>query len=251
MKKERLRLKVLRQLLRGLPPTLRDRLSIHLGKPDVYWSLSSLRRLGFLPRFSMDVGAYVGDWTRVCLNVFPETIITCVEPQDALQADLKKLTARHANVRAIKTLLGRQTREGVPFADKGPGSSVLLPSPEGSKSSMTTIDDLIDSGLCEAPELLKLDAQGYEMEILKGYAHHFDACKVIQCELSLLPLVPGAPLLHHMVAYLRERGFVMFDIDELIHGPHDGAVWQIDAIFCQVDSPQRSQRFWGSPGPHL
>ena len=244
MEKERIHLKVLRQLLRGLPPSLQDRLAIHLGKPDVHWSLTLLCRLGFMPRSAMDVGAFVGNWAKACLDVFPETHITCIEPQDAAQADLEGLAARHTNVRIIKTLLGRHGRADVPFTEIGPGSSVLLPSSGGTAKEMSTIDDLIEKGLCEAPELLKLDAQGYEMEILEGNARHLDTCKVIQCELSLLPLVPGAPLLHDMVAYLRERGFVMFDIDELIHGPRDGAVWQIDAIFCRFDSTLRTERVW-------
>jgi hypothetical protein len=36
----------------------------------------------------------------------------------------------------------------------------------------------------------------------------------------------------------------MFDVDELIRAPSDDAVWQIDAIFCRMDSPLLKQRVW-------
>jgi FkbM family methyltransferase len=192
----------------------------------------------------MDVGAFLGDWARICLNAFPETRITCVEPQDTTQGQLQELAGRYANLGIVRALLGREERAGVPFAGLGPGSSVFLSSQKDPLKQMTTIDRLIEDDLCHAPELLKLDVQGYEMEVLEGYTKHFDACRVIQCELSLLPLIPGAPLLQEMVSYLHRRGFVMFDIDEIIHGPKDGAVWQIDAIFCRTDSPLRRERTW-------
>ena len=89
-----------------------------------------------------------------------------------------------------------------------------------------------------------LKAQGYELEVLAGYEKHLQACEVPQVELSLLPIVPGAPLIHDVLAYLSTRSFVMFDVDELIRSPSDGAVWQIDALFCHEVSPLRSRRAW-------
>ena len=102
---------------------------------------------------------------------------------------------------------------------------------------MTTIDALIEGGECKPPELLKLDVQGYEIEVLEGWKKKFDDCQVIQIEISLLPIVQGAPLLHEVVEYLYKRGFVMFDVDELIRAPSDGAVWQIERKprFRQLD----------------
>jgi FkbM family methyltransferase len=203
-------------LLRILPQGLQRRIGVHLGAADIRWSLMQLRRFGFIPRHIMDVGAFRGDWTRISLDIFPEATITCIEPQDAPQEELKKLAGKHSNVKVIQTLLGRSKRENVPFREIGSGSSVLLNSGEETKRPMTTIDALIEEGYCKLPQLLKLDVQGYELEVLEGYTHDFDACKVIQCEISLLPIVQGAPHLHEVVNYLHRRGFVMFDVDELI-----------------------------------
>lgn len=227
-----------------IPGKVLKRLGVHFGVPDVRWSLTLLQRFGFNPENVMDAGAFEGKWTRTCLEVFPQAAITCIEPQSALQEKLQNLQAKHPNVGVIQTLLGGHDTEGVLFKEMGSGSSLYLDSEGGVSIPMATIDHLVESGRCKPPELLKLDVQGYEIEVLEGYTRYFDACQVIQCEIGLLPLVPDAPLLRETVDYLHRRGFVMFDIEELIRGPSDGTVWQIDALFCRVDSPLRLNRVW-------
>ena len=243
--KARIGNRILGLLLRTLPKDLKRRLGVHLGAPDVRWSLTQLRRFGFVPEHVLDVGAFKGDWTRICLNVFPDANITSVEPQDVAQEELKKLASEHPNVKVIQTLLGSSVRDNVPFDEIGSGSSLLFNYQGKTTRPMTTINRLIENGVCKPPELLKLDTQGYELELLEGYTNRFDACQVIQIEISLLPIVQGAALLHEVVSYLYGRGFVMFDVNELIRAPSDGAVWQIDAFFCRVDSQLRSDRIWG------
>jgi FkbM family methyltransferase len=219
-----------------------------LGGCDLRWSLEQIKRFGFAPANVLDVGAFQGDWTRACLSVYPNARITCVEPQDSQQQKLGNLASQEKNIRVIQVLLGRTDRSSVPFFETGSGSSALLENPETSKTKpMKMIDTLIKSGEIGPPHFLKLDVQGYEIEVLEGWTKGFEQCEVIQCEISLLPLIPKAPLLHEVVAYLYNRGFMMFDVTELIRSPSDGAVWQIDALFCRKDSPLRDNRVWRTP----
>ena len=233
------------QLLRLFPDDWRRRLGVNLGALDLQWSLMQLRRFGFVPKSALDVGAFHGDWTRVCLDVFPEATITCIEPQNACQKYLRTLASQRRNVRIFQALLGESESDAVPYIEMGPGSSVLSGGDRvASFVPMSTIDALIRGGQCEPPELIKLDVQGYEIHVLEGWKKGFDRCQVIQIEISLLPIVSGAPLLDEVITYLGKRGFVMFDIEELVHSPSDGAVWQIDALFCGLNSPIRTQRVW-------
>ena len=237
---------LLYQFFHILPPEWKRRLGVHLGKPDIRWVLLQLRRYGFSPAHVMDVGAFKGDWARICMEIYPSSQITCIEPQELAQGYLHRIAVENPKVRVIQALLGRRVKEDVPFQEVGSGSSVWSGGSTDRTRPMATIDTLVESGCCCAPELLKLDVQGYEMEVLEGFTKHFACCQVIQCEISLMPLVKGSPLMKEMVAYLHAREFVMFDVTDLFRSTSDGALWQMDAIFCRVDSPLRSRRVWES-----
>ena len=232
-------------LIQSLPGDWRRRIGVHFGVPDVCWSLQLLSSLGFSPSNVLDIGAFHGNWARACLSVFPNAGITCIEPQNEPQKSLYALASGNPKLQIIQTLLGAKKRDRVLFGEQGSGSSVLLSVPgKAGVRPMTTIDHLIQTGTCAPPELLKLDVQGYELEVLEGWTIEVERCQIIQCEVSLLPLIPGAPLLEEVVSYLARRGFLMWDVDELIRAPSDGAVWQIDALFCKKDSPLRHERVW-------
>jgi FkbM family methyltransferase len=233
-----------RFLLKCAPADWKRRLYVHLGGLDLRTSLRQLAGFGFSPKTVVDVGAFHGDWTRVCLEIFPDAEVTCVEPQDEANSVLRELAAAHTNVRVIQGLLGKEVKDSVPFAAVGPGATLLGNGPKHARQPMTTLDALIEAGMSNPPQFVKLDVQGYEIEVLEGYTRYSHSCEVIQCELSLLPLVPGAPLLDEVVQYMRQRDFVMFDVEEVIQAPSDSAVWQIDALFCREDSPLRTARVW-------
>lgn len=240
-----LKCEALRAFLNLLPKEWKKALGIHLGAPHVYWSLNQLRRFGFIPNQVLDVGAFQGEWAKACLKVYPQARIMCIEPQEEAQLKLKSMAKQYPNLKVIQTLLGSQVSRRIPFQEIGSGSSVLLyPHVIESTKAMTTIDQLVLEKWLDPPELVKLDVQGYEKEVLKGWVRGFDKCEVIECEISLLPLVEGSPLLTELIEYFQTRDFVMFDITELIRSPSDGAVWQIDALFCRKNSPLRTERLW-------
>lgn len=231
-------------LLSTFPDGLRNRLAVHLGRPDLRYSLLQLRQFGFKPKHILDGGAYHGDWTRQCLEIWPEATIACAEPQQSAQVELSKLAEENGpRVRPIHCLLGPEDRDAVPFCDAGTGSNLFTARGADYTCAMWRIDSLIDRGL-EPFDFVKLDVQGYELRVLEGFDIYLEHCEVLQLELSLLPLVKGAPLITEMIAYLNQRGFLLFDIDELIRAPSDGAVWQLDALFCRDGSPLRLERHW-------
>ena len=235
---------LLGKALDSLPRSLRSKMACHLGAPDLRWSLRQLRRFGLRVSSAVDVGAFRGAWTKSFLEVFSEAEVLCVEPSASCLPGLRDLAKARKGVRVLHSLLGERVAEAMPFEDRGSGSSVLNTSPDSPCVKMTTLDSLIDSGYLSPPECVKLDVQGYEVKVLEGWRLGFERCEVIQCELSLLPLVESAPLLHEVIVYLRNRGFVIWDIEEFIRSPSDGALWQIDAIFVREDSPLRVERRW-------
>ena len=65
-------------------------------------------------------------------------------------------------------------------------------------------------------DLLKIDTQGYEMQILKGASRLLAAGKVrtILLELNFVPLYDGQVWAHEIIGYLHERGLCLVDFYE-------------------------------------
>jgi FkbM family methyltransferase len=81
--------------------------------------------------------------------------------------------------------------------------------------------------------LLKIDTQGYELEVLKGAAETVAAVGATQTEMSFQPLYGGQPLFDEVYAYLAERGFTVFDIIPGFSDPQSGRLLQADGIFVR------------------
>ena len=59
---------------------------------------------------------------------------------------------------------------------------------------------------------LKVDTQGFDMEVLKGAVHTLDKIPALQIEVSVVPVYYDAPTYKDIVSYLEERNFAMSGI---------------------------------------
>jgi hypothetical protein len=96
------------------------------------------------------------------------------------------------------------------------------------------------------PELLKIDTQGYELEVLKGAEQCLASARVILAELNLLDIHQGVALAGEVIGWLGQRGWVLSDVCSLIRRPLDRALWQADALFLKEGDPLRSDKRWGA-----
>ncbi len=110
---------------------------------------------------------------------------------------------------------------------------------------MRTIDQIVSEHFGDqGPEFLKLDVQGYELEVLKGAEKTLPQIQVILAEINLLDIHQNVPLLADVVAWLNDRDWVTYDICGFIRRPLDQALWQIDMIFVPKRSPLRIDKRW-------
>ena len=109
---------------------------------------------------------------------------------------------------------------------------------------MTTLDAITEDGPFAHPTFIKLDVQGYELEVLRGGARSLESAEAVLMEVNLLRLHEGAPLFHESAEYMGKRGFQLYDLCSLIRRPFDGAVWQADVIFLRNSSPLVSSNRW-------
>ncbi len=231
------------------PPPVRSlftRLGRFYATPQVTFpsqegAFQTLKGLGWNPRTCIDVGAYHGDWAGMFRSIFPDANVLMIEGQDAKEARLKEVAAESAgHIDYAMSLLGAQDGIEVEFAEMETGSSVFEESSPYArhkvKKQLVTLDTLLKRHpRFEGAQSLKLDTQGYEMEVLKGATQLLRTVETVLMEVSLVPINQGAPAFADMVAFMSERNFKLFDFCSQIRRK-DGVLWQTDLMFIRKDA---------------
>ena len=246
-------------ILKRIPPPLQaillrkaiaisnDRVKFENRQVVMLGSIANLRVAGFSPGSIIDIGANVGEWARNVGSIFPEASIRMVEAQPEL-SDALTATMHHLGERASYeiALLGAQPVNEVSFYKIGTGSSVMEEVTNIDKEVVTLpmrrLDDLDVVKNLNGPVFLKLDVQGYELEVLKGAGAILVDAEVVLMEVSLLPYNKGAPLMPEVVAFMNERSFYPYDICGQLRRVSDRALFQIDMIIVRKDSALRQHR---------
>lgn len=78
---------------------------------------------------------------------------------------------------------------------------------------------------------LKLDVQGFELEVLKGAKSVLSHVAAIQIEMSFVRLYESGPLFTDILAYMDELGFEVYSILPDFRDPTSGRMLQADGIF--------------------
>jgi FkbM family methyltransferase len=206
--------------------------------PSMRFGLESLAARGFSPGTVVDVGAYEGSWTMMAHSIWPSSRAIMIEPNYSKQLQLAKL-AKTIGATLCVDLLGANCEHVVAFNLMETGSSIMNENSTAERTvevrNLRTLDSLalhIDG----TSNLLKIDAQGYELEILKGAAECLKVFEAVLLEVALIEINEGAPLLHDVLIFMDKLGFVAGEILEVHRRPLDNAMSQIDIIFIQKGS---------------
>ena len=83
---------------------------------------------------------------------------------------------------------------------------------------------------------LKLDVQGYELEVLRGGESTLSRVAAVEAELSLVPLYEGGPLYRDVIEHLDQRGFGLVSLEAITEEPDTGHMLQLDGVFVRTGS---------------
>ena len=204
-------------LLRKATAISDERVKFDNGQITMFGSIENFHRAGFYPAGIVDIGANVGKWTRDVATIFPEAKIHMIEAQPELADDLAAIASKlGSRVTFGIGLLGSEPVSAVPFHTLGTGSSVFEEVTNLEKKAVTLpmmrLDDVAEVSALPKPLFLKLDVQGYELEVLKGGGDTLDNAEVVLMEVALLTYNKGAPLMPEVLAFMDDRGFTPYDI---------------------------------------
>jgi FkbM family methyltransferase len=193
-----------------------------VGRPPR--SVSSFRLVhglharGVHPATIIDVGANRGQFSNAAMRRWPDAQIIAFEPVGEVASELEALGA-YGSFEAHRLVIGASDGT-VDFHvhDYTLSSSVLrsLGPAQPNDDSLTTpvrsvrqrrLDSVLGSERLARPVLLKLDVQGYELEVLKGAEELLGVVDFMAIELSVVAAYHGQPLFAAMNRELEKRGF--------------------------------------------
>jgi FkbM family methyltransferase len=235
-------------LRRLIPQKTKNKLREKLGVPGQGTSFRNIKRLGFSPKFCLDIGAYQGTWTSDFKQIFPECAIMMIEGQNSKEPYLIKTQNVHPGVNYKIALLGAAEAD-VSFNIYESASSVLTEHHDtGAKTEtrrLVTLDNLLAPESRNKPDFIKIDTQGYELEILKGGEKALAHAEFVLLEVSFLDIYVNCPLAIDVINFMKQHGFVIYDICSLMRRPLDRALFQSDFLFVKENSTFRNDKRWG------
>ncbi len=213
----------------------------HWGPCGFLPALRKLARTGWAPAQIVDVGAWQGTWTLECRTLFPQARSLMVDPLPENRAALTELSARMPGLTTWSGALGARSGELLlhRHADQSSPLRAVVPEWRAAETitvSMRTLDSFVESGEIQAPQLLKADVQGYELEVVRGAEAVLRSLDAVLLEVSFRELYEGQPLAHDVVGHMASVGFRLFDICSYAQGA-DGELLQSDFLFVRCDWP--------------
>jgi FkbM family methyltransferase len=231
-----------------IPNSVKETLKQQLGVPNMFWSLENIKNNGFSPAKIIDIGAYTGEWTKEIKQIFPNAAVLMIEAQSQKETALKQVKNTLSNVQYAITLLGADDNQLVTFNELETASSVLAEHHQtnatATQKPLKKLDTLLSENGFGYPDLIKLDTQGYELEILKGGSLALQKAEVVLMEVSLLDIHKNCPLIHDVINFMFDHHFIAYDICSLTCRPLDKALWQTDMIFVKKSSKLIANKKW-------
>ena len=207
---------------------------------------SMLQGRGFAPKHIMDVGANHGNWTRTALKYFPDAYYTLIEPQDHLRTHVTDLLTRNSRIRWVGA--GASDTSGtLPFTmfcrdDR----SSFTPTPEAAKAAgmrqievpVTTLDEVVRTGNAPFPNIVKIDAEGFDLKVLAGASELVGKTDIFLLEAAICAdLMTSGKIfentLGNVVQTMAYAGYRILDITELNRSPKHGVLWLCEVAFLR------------------
>jgi FkbM family methyltransferase len=213
-----------------------------------------LKSLGITFETVIDVGVATG--TPEIYQAFPDASYVLVEPLAEFEAVLKALQQR-LKAQYFIAAAGSVNAETTINVHGDLSGSSLLKQAEGAVLDgaprtipVRRLDGLLPADITQ-PCLLKIDTQGTELDVVEGLGTRIDSVDVMLIETSLLPFREGTAQFFDVVAGLKARGFVVYDVI----GGHcralDNALAQVDLVLIPENHRlRRDARFFSDAQLH-
>jgi len=234
------------KLLRLLPnPLFRHGLRSGVGAAIEHRNVIAGMRLATI----VDVGANVGQFSLLARALHPAARIYAFEPLPDAAARYRQVFAADADVTLFQAAISPEAGTATMHVSASADSSSLLPIsarqselfPGTEEVGVTDVEagplsSFVSRADLVAPALLKIDVQGFELEVLRGARDLLAAFAHVYVEASFEALYEGQALADDVIALMVDAGFSEVGRHNVSVGP-DGAPIQADFLFHRNAGP--------------
>jgi FkbM family methyltransferase len=190
-----------------------------------------------------DIGANIGTWSLLSKSIIPDADVHAFEPLPKHHEGFVGNVAGIEKVTLHRVALGPKNTSAIlhvtNFSD---ASSMLSPAPASRShfgvaqveqfcTQVWRLDDYRATQLLPWPHLLKLDVQGFELEVLKGAQQCLCSAKAVIAEVSFVEFYEGQCLFHELVGHLAEAGLLVQAFG--FNTPVGRSIEQTDVLFMR------------------
>ncbi len=192
-------------------------------------------RYGYSPKVIYDIGASNGSWSREIAEIFPDADFHLFEPLSGhspkYDEGMRATLATHAKFTLHSIALGNESGGATMHVTEDSVGSSLHPMPSSMAKRIEVpcwrLDEYAAKCALPAPNVVKMDVQGFEAFVLEGAGSLIDGADLLFLETWLTRgYGPNTPLLTELVQALSPLGFVLVEIC----GPYYGEYRELTAV---------------------
>src|SRR5882762_4039267 len=202
--------------------------------------LPLLLRGGFAPKHIIDIGANHGGWTRKAIHYSPDAEYTLVEPQEGLERHVQNLVVRGHKIQWIHAGVGNIAGTFPFFPSNRDDSSSFLSSRAQAQPGQTnpvlmqvrTLNEIVSSSRKPVPDLVKIDAEGFDLKALAGASDLLGKTEVFLVEAAVCCADYENTVLN-VVQFMASVQYRLIDIAALDRSPKSDALWVCELAFLR------------------
>lgn len=185
----------------------------------------------------IDIGANVGQFTLATRSAIPAARVIAFEPLEEPARVFRRAFAHDPQVELHQVAIGPEAATVTMHVSNRIDSSSILPMtaaqtqifPGTQRASYESVrivrlSSLVNPTTLVGPTLLKLDVQGYELQVLEGCREALAAMEHVYVECSFIELYEGQALADDVVQFLREHGFAVEGVYNVTYAASGRAV---------------------------
>lgn len=210
------------------------------GRLKTDWDSNKLKSIEFKPNTIIDVGAAAG--TEVLYEAFPDSYFILIEPLKEYESHLQEILKKYQGeyfVTAVGDHIG-QVEINIESNDLERTSihtrSILTASNNKvikREIGITTLDALQKEHQFKPPFGLKIDTEGYEVQVIKGSSKLLGQTDFIIAEVSVAQRFENSYTFAQFIDLMNKNNFALYDI--LYEYRKDDKLMYADCLFKKLE----------------